>query len=293
MEFLKQSDEVLSVGEFSRRFKMLVKTCVPELWLRGEISNLKTYSSGHTYFTLKDEEGSISAVLFKGYSRAVSFQLREGMKVFLYGEIAVYEVRGCYQMVVKAALPDGTGDLARRFEELKKRLSAEGLFDSERKKPIPRLPGKIAVVTSPTGAAIRDFCKILKRRGWRGKVYILPAKVQGIGSAAEIAERVKAAQDYVFGDGSGFDLLVVMRGGGSLEDLWSFNEEIVARAVAESRIPTISAVGHEIDFTLADFAADLRAETPSARPKMPSEVRYMCCIILFREYPRIWNMPGT
>ena len=202
MEFLKQSDEVLSVGEFSRRFKMLVKTCVPELWLRGEISNLKTYSSGHTYFTLKDEEGSISAVLFKGYSRAVSFQLREGMKVFLYGEIAVYEVRGCYQMVVKAALPDGTGDLARRFEELKKRLSAEGLFDSERKKPIPRLPGKIAVVTSPTGAAIRDFCKILKRRGWRGKVYILPAKVQGIGSAAEIAERVKAAQDYVFGDGS-------------------------------------------------------------------------------------------
>lgn len=120
MEFLKQSDEVLSVGEFSRRFKMLVKTCVPELWLRGEISNLKTYSSGHTYFTLKDEEGSISAVLFKGYSRAVSFQLREGMKVFLYGEIAVYEVRGCYQMVVKAALPDGTGDLARRFEELKK-----------------------------------------------------------------------------------------------------------------------------------------------------------------------------
>ena len=214
MEFLKQSDEVLSVGEFSRRFKMLVKTCVPELWLRGEISNLKTYSSGHTYFTLKDEEGSISAVLFKGYSRAVSFQLREGMKVFLYGEIAVYEVRGCYQMVVKAALPDGTGDLARRFEELKKRLSAEGLFDSERKKPIPRLPGKIAVVTSPTGAAIRDFCKILKRRGWRGKVYILPAKVQGIGSAAEIAERVKAAQDYVFGDGSGFDLLVVMRGGG-------------------------------------------------------------------------------
>ena len=264
MEFLKQSDEVLSVGEFSRRFKMLVKTCVPELWLRGEISNLKTYSSGHTYFTLKDEEGSISAVLFKGYSRAVSFQLREGMKVFLYGEIAVYEVRGCYQMVVKAALPDGTGDLARRFEELKKRLSAEGLFDSERKKPIPRLPGKIAVVTSPIGAAIRDFCKVLKRRGWRGKVYILPAKVQGIGSAAEIAERVKAAQDYVFGDGSGFDLLVVMRGGGSLEDLWSFNEEIVARAVAESRIPTISAVGHEIDFTLADFAADLRAETPSA-----------------------------
>ena len=125
------------MGEFSRRFKMLVKTCVPELWLRGEISNLKTYSSGHTYFTLKDEEGSISAVLFKGYSRAVSFQLREGMKVFLYGEIAVYEVRGCYQMVVKAALPDGTGDLARRFEELKKRLSAEGLFDSERKKPIP------------------------------------------------------------------------------------------------------------------------------------------------------------
>ena len=264
MEFLKQSDEILSVGEFSRRFKMLVKTCVPELWLRGEISNLKTYSSGHTYFTLKDEEGAISAVLFKGYSKAVSFPLREGMKVLLYGEIAVYEVRGSYQMVVKAALPDGTGDLARRFEELKKKLSGEGLFDASRKKQIPRLPKKIAVVTSPTGAAIRDFCRILKRRGWRGAVYILPSRVQGAGSAAEIAERVKAAQNNVYCDGSRFDLLVVMRGGGSLEDLWSFNEEIVARAVADCSLPTISAVGHEIDFTLSDFAADLRAETPSA-----------------------------
>lgn len=264
MEFLKNSEEILGVGEFSRRFKMLVKTAVPELWLRGEVSNLKTYSSGHIYFTLKDEEGAISAVLFKGHSRAVSFPLREGMKILAYGEISVYEARGSYQIVVKAALPDGTGDLARRFEELKKKLSDEGLFDASRKKDIPALPKNIGVVTSPTGAAIRDFCRILLRRGWRGNVFVLPSRVQGAEAAREIVGRLEFAQNHKFENGESFDLLVVMRGGGSLEDLWPFNEEIVARAVAECAIPVISAVGHEIDFTLSDFAADLRAETPSA-----------------------------
>ena len=264
MEFLKNSEEILGVGEFSRRFKMLVKTAVPELWLRGEVSNLKTYSSGHVYFTLKDEEGAISAVLFKGYSRAVSFPLREGMKILAYGEISVYEARGSYQIVVKAALPDGTGDLARRFEELKKKLSDEGLFDASKKKDIPALPKNIGVVTSPTGAAIRDFCRILLRRGWRGNVFVLPSRVQGAEAAREIVGQLEFAQNHKFESGEGFDLLVVMRGGGSLEDLWPFNEEIVARAVAECSIPVISAVGHEIDFTLSDFAADLRAETPSA-----------------------------
>lgn len=260
MSFLTQSDEILSVGEFSRRFKMLVKTQVPELWLRGEISNLKTYSSGHTYFTLKDEDGSISAVLFKGFSRGVSFPLREGMKILAYGEIAIYEARGSYQIIIKAAMPDGTGDLAKRFEQLKQKLSEEGLFDKSRKRKIPILPRNIAVVTSPTGAAIRDFCRILTRRGWKGNIFVLPARVQGEESAQEIVSQIKYAQKSEFN----FDLLVLMRGGGSLEDLWSFNEEIVARAVASSKIPTISAVGHEIDFTLSDFASDLRAETPSA-----------------------------
>ena len=260
MSFLIQSDEILSVGEFSRRFKMLVKTQVPELWLRGEISNLKTYSSGHTYFTLKDADSSISAVLFKGFSRSVSFPLREGMKILAYGEITIYEARGSYQIIIKAAMPDGTGDLAKRFEQLKQKLSEEGLFDKSRKRQIPILPRNIAVVTSPTGAAIRDFCRILIRRGWKGNIFVLPARVQGEESAQEIVSQIKYAQKAEFD----FDLLVLMRGGGSLEDLWSFNEEIVARAVASSKIPTISAVGHEIDFTLSDFASDLRAETPSA-----------------------------
>ncbi|MBO5254323.1 MAG: exodeoxyribonuclease VII large subunit, partial [Opitutales bacterium] len=211
-------------------------------------------------FTLKDEDGSISAVLFKGFSRGVSFPLREGMKILAYGEIAIYEARGSYQIIIKAAMPDGTGDLAKRFEQLKQKLSEEGLFDKSRKRKIPILPRNIAVVTSPTGAAIRDFCRILTRRGWKGNIFVLPARVQGEESAQEIVSQIKYAQKSEFN----FDLLVLMRGGGSLEDLWSFNEEIVARAVASSKIPTISAVGHEIDFTLSDFASDLRAETPSA-----------------------------
>lgn len=258
MDFLKRGDEILSVGEFSQRFKMLVKLSIPELWLRGEVSNLKTYSSGHTYFTLKDEQGAISAVLFKGYAQSLKLKLREGMRILVYGEISVYEVRGTYQMLVKAAMPDGEGDLALKFEELKRKLAAEGLFDESKKREIPPLPERVGVITSPTGAAIRDFISILRRRNWRGEVVILPSKVQGQEAALEIVDALKSAQNM------NFDLIILMRGGGSLEDLWSFNEEIVARAVAASKIPTISAVGHEIDFTLSDFAADLRAETPSA-----------------------------
>ena len=266
MAFLDRSDEILSVGEFSRRFKMLVKTQVPELWLRGEVSNLKTYSSGHTYFTLKDADASISAVLFKGYSAMLSFPLRDGMKMLAYGEVSVYEPRGSYQLIVKAAMPDGAGDLAQRFEQLKQKLSREGLFDPESKKSIPRMPQNIALITSASGAALRDFCRILKRRGWRGNVYILPARVQGAEAASEIVSQIRYAQNSKFC----FDLIVLTRGGGSLEDLWPFNEEIVARAVAASNIPTISAVGHEIDFTLCDFAADLRAETPSGAAELIS-----------------------
>ena len=262
--FLKNSEEVLSVGEFSRRFKMLVKAGVPELWLRGEISNLKTYGSGHTYFTIKDSEAAVSAVLFKGYSKSLAFPLREGMKILAFGEVSVYEARSSYQLIVKAALKDGLGDLARRFEELKQKLSLEGLFDASKKKRIPALPRNIAVVTSPSGAAIRDFCRILKRRGWRGNVWILPSRVQGAGAPAEIVSAISRAQKNVPETSAPFDLIVVMRGGGSLEDLWAFNDESVARALAASLVPVISAVGHEIDFTLSDFAADLRAETPSA-----------------------------
>ncbi len=264
MSFLRQSDEILSVSEFSARFKTLIKISIPELWIRGEISNLKTYSSGHTYFTLKDDNASISAVLFKGYMQNSSLKLAEGMKILAYGEISVYETRGSYQIIVKAFMPDGLGSLSEKFEALKKKLSQEGLFDSSRKKPIPDLPKKIAVITSETGAAIRDFLSILRRRNWSGEIIILPSRVQGTEAAQEIVSQIKIAQNL------DLDLLILMRGGGSLEDLWSFNEEIVARAVAASAVPTISAVGHEIDFTLSDFSADLRAETPSAAAELVS-----------------------
>ena len=180
------------------------------------------------------------------------------MKILAYGEISIYETRGSYQIVLKAFMPDGLGDLSVRFEELKRKLASEGLFDKERKKEIPKIPKKIGVITSPTGAAIRDFLSILSRRFWKGEILILPSRVQGVEASKEIATQIKVAETL------DLDLLVITRGGGSLEDLWPFNEEIVARAVADCSLPTISAVGHEIDFSLCDFASDLRAETPSA-----------------------------
>ena len=264
-DFLERSDEILSVSEFSRRFKTLVKTAVPEFWIRGEVSGTRAYSSGHTYFTLKDEGATLSAVLFKGYSRGMSVKISDGARVLLYGEVGVYEARGTYQFIVKAALDDGAGELARRFEALKKKLEAEGLFDPLRKRSIPRFSKRIAVVTSPSGAAVRDFVSILRRRMWFGEVLIFPCRVQGAEAAGEIVSALRSAQET-----EGVDLAVVMRGGGSLEDLWPFNEEIVARAVAGCRVPVISAVGHEIDFSLSDFAADLRAETPSAAAELVS-----------------------
>lgn len=257
MGFLKSSDEILSVGEFSSRFKMLLATSIPDLWIRGEVSGVKLYPSGHTYFSLKDENAVLSAVLFKNARRGVSVELKEGMKILAYGAISLYEARGSCQMIVKAVMPDGFGDLAMRFEELKKKLAKEGLFDAENKKKMPFLPRKIGIITSPAGAAVRDFISILRRRGWKGEIIVLPSRVQGAEAAMEIVSQIKKAESL------DLDLLVLARGGGSLEDLWCFNEEIVARAVAACKIPTISAVGHEVDFSLCDFASDLRAETPS------------------------------
>lgn len=265
MKFLKASDEILSVTEFSARFKILIKSTVPELWIRGEISNLKTYSSGHTYFTLSDESASISIVLFKGQSQKQSVKLIEGMKILVYGEVSLYETRGTYQLIAKVIMQDGQGELSAKFEELKRKLSAEGLFDADRKKEIPIFPRIVGVITSPTGAAIRDFVSILRRRGWTGEIRIFPAKVQGSESANEICEQISEAERV-----GGVDLLILMRGGGSLEDLNSFNQESVARSVAGCNIPIISAVGHEIDFTLSDFASDMRAETPSAAAELIS-----------------------
>jgi exodeoxyribonuclease VII large subunit len=251
--------------------KTLLEEGLPAGWVRGEVSNLKQQSSGHVYFSLKDAAATLSAVLFRGDAARQSVALRDGLQVVVYGQVSVYEPRGQYQLIVRAVVEDGVGRLQREFEALKRRLADEGLFAPERKRPLPPMPRTIGFITSPTGAAVQDFIQILRRRGWRGRLVILPAKVQGEGAAAEMVTMLRAAEELGI-----FDLLVIGRGGGSLEDLWAFNEEPLVRAVAACGIPIISAVGHEIDVTLCDFAADLRAETPSAAAELISS-RFVAC----------------
>lgn len=259
----------LSVTEFTQRIKTLVEGAFPAVSIRGDVSNLRIQTSGHAYFTLKDDQSQISAVVFRGTLARTSVRLRDGMQLVADGEIDVYERRGNYQLVVRAFREEGVGRLQEAFERLRQKLADEGLFDKKLKREIPSLPQTVAFVTSPTGAAIRDFISILRRRSWTGRVLVVPAKVQGDGAAGDIVHGVEMANALATKP----DLLVVGRGGGSLEDLWCFNEEAVARAVRASSIPVISAVGHEIDFTLSDFAADLRAETPSAAAEYISSAR--------------------
>jgi exodeoxyribonuclease VII large subunit len=260
--------QVFSVTELTRRVKDLLEERFPSVWVEGEISNLRSPSSGHVYFTLKDANAQLAIVVFRGVAAKVGFKLKDGLQVVAFGDLSVYEKSGQYQLVARQLLPKGLGALQLAFEELKQRLAREGLFDPARKKPIPALPQRIGLVTSPTGAAIRDFLKIIGRRFPNVHIVINAVRVQGQGAAQEIAA---ALDQFNVLDASGvlpLDVLVVTRGGGSLEDLWAFNEEIVARALARSRIPTISAVGHEIDFTISDFVADLRAPTPSAAAEL-------------------------
>lgn len=255
----KAEEKALTVGQLTDQIKDLLEGKLPATWIEGEISNYKPAPSGHLYFTLKDERAQIQAVMFRGSASAMRFAPQNGMKVLAYGQVTVYPPRGQYQIKLSRMKPAGIGELQMAFEQLKAKLQAEGLFDASRKRPIPYLPRKIGIVTSPTGAAIRDLITVLTRRMPSIHVVLAPVKVQGDGSAAEIAAgiaRLNALPDL--------DVLIVGRGGGSLEDLWAFNEEIVARAIAGSRLPVISAVGHEVDFTIADFVADLRAPTPSA-----------------------------
>ena len=228
------------------------------LLVRGELSNYKRYPSGHHYFTLKDGEGALRCVMFRGDAASLRFQPRNGMQVIAAGRVTVFPRDGQYQLYCVRMTPDGAGDLAVAFEQLKNRLLEEGLFAPEHKKPIPRVPGTIALVTSPAGAAVRDMLRILGARWPMARVKILPVRVQGEGAAAEIAAAIRWADLYQVAD-----LIITGRGGGSMEDLWAFNEEAVARAIYDSEIPVISAVGHEPDVTIADFAADLRAATPS------------------------------
>ena len=260
--------QVFSVTELTHRVKDLLEERFRSVWVEGEISNVRSPSSGHVYFTLKDAAAQLAVVLFRGVAAKVGFALKDGLQVIASGDLSVYERSGQYQLVVRQLLPKGLGALQLAFEELKQRLAREGLFDAARKRQIPALPQRIGLVTSPTGAAIRDFLNIINRRFPNVHIVIHPVRVQGDGAAAEIATAIDDLNALCAAGRLPLDVLIVTRGGGSLEDLWAFNEEVVARALARSQIPTISAVGHEIDFTIADFVADLRAPTPSAAAEL-------------------------
>lgn len=258
----------LSVTQLLRRMKNLLEVQVGEVWVEGEISNLRKQGSGHWYFSLKDEGAQIQCAMFGARRREGAEILAEGVKVRVFAEASVYEARGQLQIVVMKAERSGAGDMAAKFEALKRKLQAEGLFDAERKKKIPAFPRVIGIVTSPTGAALQDILNVLRRRAPWVQPVLFPVRVQGKGAEVEIARGVEAmGRPEAFGFPR-CDVLIVGRGGGSAEDLWCFNEEVVARAIAACPIPVISAVGHEIDFTIADFAADLRAPTPSAAAEL-------------------------
>lgn len=251
--------EPLSVAKLVNALKSQVEPAFTAVSVRGEISNLTLHRSGHAYFTLKDANAALPVACFNASSLNLNVQLKAGLSVICHGRVSIYEPQGRLQLIARAIEADGIGRLQQAFEVLKLKLQAEGLFDPQRKRPIPTLPKRIAVITSPTGAAIRDFLSVLQRRHCVGQIIIVPVRVQGEAAARQIAAALRFVNHHKLAD-----LIVLTRGGGSIEDLWAFNEEITPRAIALSAIPTISAVGHQIDFTLADFAADLRAETPTA-----------------------------
>jgi exodeoxyribonuclease VII large subunit len=254
---------VFTVSELTLRLKVALEEAFPAVWVEGEISNLRTPGSGHSYFTLKDEGAQLSAVLFRGRGRRVRFDLEDGMQVLVFGGLDVYAARGQYQLVVEMMEPKGLGALQLAFEQLKRKLEAEGLFDEGRKRPLPAFPRVIGVVTSPTGAAIRDILNIIGRRFGDLRILIAPVRVQGDEAPGEIIQALLNLQTV-----AELDVVIVGRGGGSIEDLWAFNDEGVARAIVACCVPVISAVGHETDFTIADFVADLRAPTPSGAAEL-------------------------
>jgi exodeoxyribonuclease VII large subunit len=256
-------EKVYSISEITSLIKDLIESELPAVWVVGEISNYKVHSSGHTYFTLKDDNAQIRCVLFSGNARRLSFSFEDGLKVYARGRLSVYEKQGLYEIIVDTMMPLGKGELYLAFNKLKEKLAKEGVFDAERKKTLPRFPSKLAVVTSPTGAAVRDVIRVATGIHAGIEIVVYPVRVQGEGAAEEIAEAIAALNRI-----GQFDVIVLARGGGSLEDLWAFNEEVVARAISVSEIPIVSAVGHEIDFTIADFTADARAPTPSAAPTL-------------------------
>src|SRR5438477_4179642 len=265
--FGSTASKVLTVTELTRAIRGTLETRFGAVWVQGEISNYKQHPSGHQYFTLKDSRAQIACVIFRNAPLTLRQPLADGAQVQVYGNVSVFEARGQYQLSVEIVQPRGLGLLQAKFEALTRKLEAEGLFDQARKKPLPQFPKRIGIVTSPSGVAIRDILNILRRRARGIEILINPVRVQGAGAAAEIASAINELSNpsKIWPP---LDLIVVARGGGSMEDLWEFNEEVVARAIAAALVPIVSAVGHEVDFTIADFVADLRAPTPSAAAEL-------------------------
>jgi exodeoxyribonuclease VII large subunit len=266
-DLFQQTSKVLSVSELTRSIRGTLETKFGAVWVQGEVSNYKLHPSGHQYFTLKDLRAQIACVIFRNTMAPLRLPLADGAHLQVYGNVSVFEARGQYQLNVQIIQPRGLGVLQAKFEALKRKLEAEGLFDPARKRALPKLPKRIGIVTSPSGAAIRDMLNVLRRRAPWLQILISPVRVQGTGAAQEIAvairELAKPNENF-----TAVDLIVVTRGGGSMEDLWEFNEEIVARTIADVTVPIVSAIGHEIDFTIVDFVADLRAPTPSAAAEL-------------------------
>ena len=285
----EQTRNVLTVAELTTTVRKLLEKEIGEVWVTGEVTNLRLQASGHCYFTLKDASAQLSCVLFRGEAKANRECLQDGQKLLLQGNLTVYEARGQYQLIVRALEPQGIGALQLAFEKLKRKLQAEGLFAQERKRPLPRYPQRIGLVTSPTGAAIRDVLHVIERRQPSLEIVLATCRVQGDGAAAEIAAAIRLLNEWSApAETRRLDLILVTRGGGSLEDLWAFNEEAVARAIFESALPVVSAVGHEIDFSISDFVADLRAATPSAC----SSGATWCSACWPRGFPRIARFPS-
>ncbi|MDZ7626591.1 MAG: exodeoxyribonuclease VII large subunit [Ignavibacteriaceae bacterium] len=250
--------QILTVSELTKEIRKTLEETFEQVSVIGEISNFKSHISGHWYFSLKDADAVINCTMWKGFNQYVFFTPQDGMKIIVNGKLTVYPPRGSYQLDIRSIKPAGLGELQEAFEKLKKKLEAEGLFDEKFKKPIPVFPKKIGVVTAIDGAAFKDLVSVAKRRFPLVEIVIAPARVQGSGAAESIVKAIKLLNEY-----PGIDVIIIARGGGSIEDLWAFNEEIVARAIFKSKVPIISGVGHEVDFTIADYVADLRAPTPS------------------------------
>ncbi len=259
----EKEKHIYTVSELTKYIRVILEDSFPAVWIEGEVSNYTLHSSGHIYFSLRDANSSLKCAFFRRANEKLKFKMKDGMKMICFGAISVYEARGDYQLIVEEVEPKGIGALQLQFQQLKEKLLKEGLFDESRKVPIPFLPTRIGVVTSPTGAAIRDILNIARRRFSNVEIIINPVKVQGAGAKTEIANAIRQ-----FNKLKNIDVMIVTRGGGSLEDLWPFNEEVVARAIYESEIPVISAVGHEIDYTISDFVSDFRAPTPSAAAEL-------------------------